>query len=546
MGRDVDNGDDNTTRPLLSAIDHSTVVPSNDTLRRLIGSLDKHHIIHIVLHWIHASQHSPSNKLLAPQLSRRSSRRRDPVDDDVPLHDDQGASLSSFLDLHEERRARSYKELTMLWLENMSDARIPKSRTIDRILNVDWPSGLTYAMIATLAFELIRSGPLRRTWQTYRLDYGPQGEKSASPSATTSSSSSSILHHLTASQLCERFSAELQHYTAHAIFLDAAIQETPDSISAAVLESLPVNWCQFFNHLRIVTNSTPIDVCSSTGLHILHIPHSSWLLVSGTLGRTGSEVKEMALTALANSLGAKRVKTAQEALKGEDIVVEMGSMAELSGKDPLALRDVLLNAGLIGEQPDGEQENGDTGQGIPGGKGRSMKRGEAEDGPLTRAEKRQRDDPTGLYADLEGKQRAWQEQEFDPKNSLHPSLQCQKHRKKQLMQHNRNREADELFGKWQNLPRLERLRYHLRLPFPSIPGYGEVSDEVIQAHPIEIRLQGSHVLAGLRTLVQSGLNSDESLSRESAGLPSWMTDIRGTKVTIGLDDDQNDTQRNTH
>ena len=171
----------------------------------------------------------------------------------------------------------------------------------------------------------------------------------------------------------------------------------------------------------------------------------------------------MALTALANSLGAKRVKTAQEALKGEDAVVEMGAMTELSGKDPLALRDILLNAGLLGEEADGNQDQGqDTGEAVPGGKGRSMKRGEAEDGPLTRAEKRQREDPSGLYAELEQKQQAWQEADYDVDDWRHPLLQQRTLKKKRRHHLSRSREANEIFGKIQDLPRLDRVRYQVR------------------------------------------------------------------------------------
>jgi hypothetical protein len=438
--------------PLLSAIDHSTVLPPSEPLRRLLGSLDKHHLIHIVLSWIHGAQHSPSSKVLAPQLSRRASRKggasRNVNFDDAPSQDQQRVSISSYLDLHEERRARSYVELTSLWLESMSEAKISRSRGVDRILNVDWPSGLTYAMVAILSFELIRASPVRRVWHTFRLDYGDEGDVN----------SKALLHRLTPAQFCQRFSAELRHYCSHAIFLDAAIQQTQQSASTALLDPLPDNWCQFFTHLRVVTNYTPTDVCS-TGLHILHIPHTSWCLVSGTLGRTGSEVREMALTALANALGAKQVKTAQEALKGETTVVEMGAMTDLSGKDPLALRDVLLNAGLIGEEADGSEGQGKA---VPGGKGRSMKRGEAEDGPLTRAEKRQREDPSGLYSELEQKQHSWQEQDYDEDDLRHPHLQQQSLKRKRRLESARTREVNEVFGKRRDLPRLERMRYHVR------------------------------------------------------------------------------------
>lgn len=161
--------------PLLSVLDHSTVLPPSEPLRRLLNSLDKHHLIQIVLCWIHQAQHSPSPNLHAPQLSRRASRRgisRSNNFDDAPSQDHQRVSVSSFLDLHEERRARSYVELTTLWLESMSEAKIPRARAVDRILNVDWPSGLTYAMVATLSFELIRASPVRKVWHTYRLDFG--------------------------------------------------------------------------------------------------------------------------------------------------------------------------------------------------------------------------------------------------------------------------------------------------------------------------------------------------------------------------------------
>lgn len=275
-------------------------------------------------------------------------------------------------------------------------------------------------------------------------------------------SSQAILQRLTPTQFRDRFSGELQHYCSHALFLDAAVQPTEEALeeSENILEPLPDNWCNFFTHLRVVTNSTPVEICSP-GLHILHIPHSSWCLISGALGRSGSEVREMALTALANSLGARRVKMAKEALKGENLVVDLGDMAELSGKDPLALRDILLSSGLIGElQGEGEDDiKATTGEGVPGGKGRAMKRGEAEDGPLVRAEKRKREDPTGLYSDLEEKHRGWQENQFNEDDYRHPADQMQSQQRISRQQQRRNRETEELFGKRQALPRLERVRY---------------------------------------------------------------------------------------
>lgn len=275
------------------------------------------------------------------------------------------------------------------------------------------------------------------------------------------STARAILQRLTPQQLRERFSAELRHYCSHAVFLDSAVQADCgiDGDNDDLLGPLPDNWCRFFTHLRVITNLKAVDV-SSKGLHILHIPHSSWCLVSGALGPSGSEVREMALTALANSVGARRIKSAQEALQGDEAVVEMGKMAELSGKDPLGLRDVLLSAGLIGERDEGE-EDGLTGGGVGGGKGRSMKRGEAEDGPLIRAEKRRRDEGSGLYAELEEREQAWEERNYDEDDWKHPALQQQAHWQKRRRQQGRVREVDELFGKYQDLPRLERVRYEV-------------------------------------------------------------------------------------
>lgn len=176
--------------PLQDAIDDSTLLPPNDPLTRLLLSLDKHHLIHIILQWIQDAQNSPSSKLLPPQLSRRAARKslfRNLTNiDESPSRDDQRACTSSFLDLHENRRARSYKELSRLWLENMSDSKVSKSRAVDRIINVDWPTGLTYAMIATLAFEQVRANRDRRIWHTLRLDYEEEEEAETSKTSENS------------------------------------------------------------------------------------------------------------------------------------------------------------------------------------------------------------------------------------------------------------------------------------------------------------------------------------------------------------------------
>lgn len=67
---------------------------------------------------------------------------------------------------------------------------------------------------------------------------------------------------------------------------------------------------------------------------------------------------------------------------------------------------------------------------------------------------------------------------------------------------------------------------------------------LLTAEPIRIRLEGSHVHAGLRRLVLAGLDErkmnwltdDEAAhGREiTSGLPSWITQIKGTNVVVGM------------
>lgn len=75
----------------------------------------------------------------------------------------------------------------------------------------------------------------------------------------------------------------------------------------------------------------------------------------------------------------------------------------------------------------------------------------------------------------------------------------------------------------------------MSLPFPALNGYGRVSEESIQSAPIVLRLQGSHILAGLQRFVAAGLDCANDDDGRSAGLPTWLTEIRGTRVSIGLD-----------
>ena len=56
---------------------------------------------------------------------------------------------------------------------------------------------------------------------------------------------------------------------------------------------------------------------------------------------------------------------------------------------------------------------------------------------------------------------------------------------------------------------------------------------VDKVEPIHLRLQGSHVLAGLRSLVRCGMERSVATG-ESRGLPTWLTEVRSTKVKVGI------------
>lgn len=155
----------------------STILPPGQALRKLIWCVEKQHIIHIVLSWIHAAQCSASPELLPPQLSRRGPRQMIAGRETGGItREDEDDATASFVDLYEERRARSYEELELLWCEHISDFQWGRVKIVERILEVDWPQGLTFAMTATFAFEAVRANRLGRIWYAVCLDYGDDAD----------------------------------------------------------------------------------------------------------------------------------------------------------------------------------------------------------------------------------------------------------------------------------------------------------------------------------------------------------------------------------
>ena len=103
---------------------------------------------------------------------------------------------------------------------------------------------------------------------------------------------------------------------------------------------------------------------------------------------------------------------------------------------------------------------------------------------------------------------------------------------------------------------MERIEYELQLPFPAMQRYNTrslIDMEAYNADPerpkIKLRLEGTHVLAGLRKLVAAGMDrstrrldageggddrvgTDAGASVQLDGLPGWLTEVRGTKVVV--------------
>lgn len=531
-------------------------------------TLDKSHLIHVVLYWIDQALTAASPDIVAPQLSRRPPHTgaRDGDIDDVPQQDkgavEDTVTTASFLDLHEERRARSYEELQRLWAQIMPEARVAKTRAVERILYVDWPYGISFAMAATVAFEASRANLLGRNWTAMSLDFGESRSDEGSGKDSRASNGTSAQHlerlkYISPESFVDDFSRELQHYCSHAIFIDKPVE---DKVPAGTrledtdaLTPLPDNWAKPFTHIRVVTCENATEICS-VGLHVLHLPQSAWCLVSGNMGRSSTEVREMALNALANAMGARRMRMPQSKQPGSNKTVKSGRLGELRGRDPLALREILVSEGLV-EDTSGFAEQ------VPGGKGRLMRRKEAEEGPLVRPEKRCREDKSGLYADVNGVSKP------DGDNAGEV-MDLREHRtrtrQRNARERARQREVDDLFGKAVNitddsdLPRVEKMQYDLYLPFAADEnGDSVIPEDKIQAHPITLRLEGTHVLAGLRKLVASGLerparqqgrveadNRAADDATPSGGLPQWLVEVRGTRVRVGasamLVDDSDD------
>ncbi|SPO25802.1 uncharacterized protein UTRI_03167 [Ustilago trichophora] len=546
-------------------------VPHSISLRRLLSRLDKLELTSLVTRWLDSA--SPS--YIPPMLSRRQPR---PGDDDLASN---MMLYHAILDLNEERRCRSMDELRLLWTGPMADPKVPKARAVDRIVDVDWPEGLSYAMVAELDLFYMHARRLSKTWSTVKLEYDDDVHAAGRG-----------WERLSETQIRSRLGNELGHYFEHHIYLhprsnDGGGDDGKDAFAQA--------WTDGFSYFRIVLAPIPSDVCS-TGLHILHLPQTPFLLVSGSLGR-GTENREMALSAFASAAGASTVNYAKPSAgsaaakkllaelndAGEDASGNRRTLGELRGKDPIALREILLHeSGRLSST----SELSAAPVGVAGGgKARQMRRSKggsgegAEDGPLIAPLKRRREEDLSAYG-IRPPTPPASGSEWDTislssastsakpsirRQSLTPTSQAphetQQHAREALtMRMESQREANELFGPNESsadglLPRVERIEYELQLPFPAMQRYNTRSlvnmdayNEDPDKQKIKLRLEGTHVLAGLRKLVAAGMDrrtkrldaGEEGEGEEEAdgkgvkldGLPGWLTEVRGTRVVV--------------
>ncbi|PWZ02203.1 CHL4-domain-containing protein [Testicularia cyperi] len=583
-----------SSRTTLSSHADHQIVPHSIGTRRLLTRLDKSELISLTSRWLSSSAASH----IPPVLSKRLPKSGE---------SDTSSNLRLYhaiLNLNEERRARSLEELRLLWESPMADPKVPKARAVDRIVDVDWPEGLSYGMIAELDLHYHASRRTSRTWVVLKLEYDDEADAAGKG-----------YQRLTPQQIQTRFSNELSHYFEHHVYLHLtqhdggkSQSQSPASASVTVIGS---EWMQDFSYYRVVLAPSSSDVCGS-GLHLLHLSRTPYVLISGGLGR-GSENREMAMIAFAVSAGANTVNYPRPAVNsaaarrlgeldadGQDSTGNRRTLGELRGRDPVSLRDVLLHeSGMLGP----ESDSAAAPEGVAGGgKARAMRsRRGIEDGPLVAPVKRRREDdvyalgvrlPTPPPSDSDavslssssvGAGRRRVRESMTP-CSQSPSELHQATRDAVKASAESSREAEELFGPdpakttaseetAASLPKLERIEYEMHLPFPDMPAYSTdtlVDMSAYNSDPdrakIKLRLEGTHVLAGLRKLVQSGMDRHTSypsttganpsttganvdgsaISAELQGLPGWLSEVRGTRVKVVLPTPAPDSSDGSH
>ncbi|PWN38167.1 uncharacterized protein FA14DRAFT_159870 [Meira miltonrushii] len=570
----------NISRPtLMSVYPDSTLLKPCPALHKLFYSIDHRKLQSLVLGWIRDSKHAPTASIQPPRLKGSNVSEHSAKDGVVRMKQgarnsvslDQEESLNS--DYREGMRARTYEELEEIWKSSLT-----RNRIIERLTDFDWPEGITYSMIASIIFETTRWNRMLYQWNACCLDYGDGEEvKNLLGKKDAYSSRHRLYQTITPAELVKRISEELSNYCSHSIFLDTPPTKAAEMLSLTETKRAEEDWTKSFTRIRIVSCESATSVCNY-GLNILHIPKTPWCLVSGYFGVNRQEEKEMLFTAIAHAFGAQKVlHNATRMRSGSDHTqYKTGILGELHGRDPLALREVLVNEYHV---LDGDVMSSR----LKAGKGKAMDRNQAEDGPLVRADKRKRDDKSGLYEKIARHEKDRFNGAGDELNAeasaeanshiQHPREQKMQASRSEAEKKKREREVNELFGQderlsvqrsgsvdgqaneiaIEDLPRFERTKYDLILPMPEMNGYGDLTKSDLRKSPIQLRLDGTHVLAGLRKLVRAGLDGEKfessavkkklassDVGQTTKGLPEWLVDIRGTRVCVGLEDDDNE------
>lgn len=555
----------------------STLMKPCPALQKLLYSIEYRRLTSVVLDWIRDIRYSPTRNVQPPQLTKSK------VSEFVKFSKDGVASLKKGaqknisltqedllkLDYREEMRAKTYEQLERIWRSGLT-----RKQVLERVTEIDWPQGITYSMIATLIFESSRFMRLHWHWNACCLDYGDDEEvKNLLGKKDAFLSRHKLYRTITPAELIKEISAELRNYCSHSIFLDTPTKAA-EMLSTTDTKQKEEDWTKAFVRIRIVSCDSATNVCNY-GLNILHIPKSPWCLISGTLGnyQTADE-REMVFTAIAHAFGARKVLH-NAAAKSNRIHTQFrsGKLGELQGRDPVSLRDILVSEYHV---LDGDVMSSR----LKGGKGRAMDRNQAEDGPLVRAEKRKRDDKSGLYEKIARQEKDRfnaADEALGEDHIRHPREQKLLASRSEAEKKKREREVNELFGyderllsqrrevfdgqaneeAFEDLPRLERIKYDLFLPMPQMNGYGAIARSRLRKSPIQLRLDGTHVLAGLRKLVAAGLDGEKFEQVEkrkdglttneksmTKGLPEWLVDVRGTRVCIGLEEEDDDENEN--
>ncbi|KAF9202812.1 hypothetical protein BGZ49_007060 [Haplosporangium sp. Z 27] len=129
--------------------------PDSPSLRRITNRHTKDTLIDLALKWIDVHT---ITRIESSQDEDEDDNMMD-TDSEVPVHK---LSLSN------------YKEHLKKLYEDMRE-KSNKKAIVDRMLNVDWSTGLNSSQIADLDLAYYSQHSSLKNWKAFKLDYGDQG-----------------------------------------------------------------------------------------------------------------------------------------------------------------------------------------------------------------------------------------------------------------------------------------------------------------------------------------------------------------------------------